>query len=257
MPTAVLSSEGFINEGPPGTTSLPFGQEQLWLTNGLDDNGNGYTDEPSDGLGSGLTELETMIQIPTIPCSYVIKRRPAVSPRARIISLPPDVVIDATGYGLPAFKPGTPPDPYIAPAFLERSRLDFLLPRGVGLNAISFGYFDIIFSPNGQVLPNSSNAGPTLLPILPFYHFWLTERDGVMDYPSQSIMPGSPPFLPVQPGAPFGIPTLKGDRRLVTLFTRSGFVVVKQIDVLVDPAAASYDANLPYRDAQAGIKDKL
>ena len=48
-----------------------------------------------------------------------------------------------------------------------------------------------------------------------------------MDIPP--LAAGLAPYLPVQP-ALLGKPTLKGERRLVTLFTRSGFVVVKQVE---------------------------
>lgn len=216
---ADLNTEGFINEGPPGTMpSGVGGAELLWLTNGIDDNNNGYTDEPYDGLNPTVNDGETLIQAVRDYSTYVIKRRPAVNPRSRVISMPSDVVIDATDFA------ASPP---------MRSRylpIDPQFPQ----------FFDVIFSPNGKILKNTPFAGYSKLPTIPFYHFWLTERDGVVDLMSPMPVP----------------PVLKGDRRLITLFTNSGLVVVKQVDDIVNPNDAT-DQNYPYRDAQAGIKDKL
>ncbi len=249
-PVSVNSAEGFINEGAPGTpASGPGGSEILELTNGVDDNKNGWTDEPYDGVEPGLApglppatpirprETETPIQTIPAPSTYVITRRPTVSPRARVISLPSDVVIDATGYNAP-YNVASP----------ERSRLGNLVPTTVATGGDKpqfFDFIDILFTPGGQVLSNSPYAGSATLPTVPFYHFWLTERDGVVDLPT--TQPASQPYLPT---------TLKSERRLVTLFTRSGFVVVKQVEDLVNPNDST-DRDYPYRDAQAGIKDKL
>jgi len=269
-PVVTLSAEGFINEGAPGSaTSGPGGSEILELTNGVDDDNDGWTDEPYDGVepgpGPGLppgfpltptsvrpqptNENEVALQAIPPYSTYVITRRPTVSPRARVISLPSDVVIDATGANL------------ALPVLPERSRLGNLLPTlatAGGSTPQYFEFIDILFTPGGQVISNSPYAGVATLPTVPFYHFWLTERDGVADLPTTT---SAQPFLPLPPGSavPTGSmapTTLKAERRLVTLFTRSGFVVVKQVEDLVNPNDTT-DRDYPFRDAQAGIKDKL
>jgi len=231
--------EGFINEGPPGTMpSGPGGTEMLFLTDGQDDNGNGYVDELYDGVDNDgfngpddLQEWEPET-LGTLPASttffypYQIIRRPAVTPRTRVTSLPANVVIDATTlYGTN-----------------ERSRLP--------VDPSNLPYFDVMFAPNGQVLPNLSSAGTASLPRVPFYHFWLTERDGVVD-PSATAT--AFPYLPMPPGtAGYTGTPLRGERRLVSINTRSGFVTVKQIE---EGNFSTSNAGLPFQDAQNGQRD--
>ena len=229
--------EGFINEGPPGSpASGQGGAEILILSDGQDDNGNGYVDEMFDGVdndGDGTIdnewEPETLSNLSgsaTIAYPYQIIRRPSVTPRTRVTSLPSNVVIDATTlYGSN-----------------ERSRLP--------VDPSNPQYFDIIFAPNGQALPNLSTAGTANLPRVPFYHFWLTERDGVVD-PSATAT--AFPYLPMPPGtAGYTGTPLRGERRLVSINTRSGFVTVKQIE---EGNFSTSNAGLPFQDAQNGQRD--
>ena len=236
--------EGFINEGPPGaipTGGPSSGCEFLYLTDGKDNYvapGNitgtyakggldGYVDELFDGVdnnGDGTVddmnewEPDTLaVPIPAGGASYTIFRRPAIDARARVTSLPSDMVIDATTWS----------------STLERSRLP--------IDPNNLGYVDILFAPNGQVLTNLPYAGTANLPTVPFYHFWLTEREGVSEIAATADALGR--YLPVLDTG------LKGERRLVTLNTRSGNLSVKLIEDFSD-------TNAPYRDAQNGMRDK-
>ena len=271
IPLGINNPEGFVNEGPPGTTpSVVFpsittpNAEYLILADGRDGNVNGYIDEGFDGVdndsngyadditvGTGLSAEEPFTPPSTYPANwvfptypyptadptpfecetespaidfppyshYTIARRPSVDARARITSLPSEVVIDASTLFTTQ----------------ERSRLPIFRANPQ--------YFDLLFAPNGQVLANNPYAGTAALPTVPFYHFWVTERDGV-NAPSNITSTATYPTLPI-------LPALKGERRLVTLNNRSGFLTVKMIEDF-----SPTDSNAPYRDAQNGARDK-
>jgi hypothetical protein len=115
---------------------------------------------------------------------------------------------------------------------------------------------------------------------LPFYHFWLTERKGVVPplWGAQSLTPYVPVLNPHYPNQTYQLPMpqgtanyltmpdtnalpnkpnysvtpiyLIGERRLVTMFTRSGQVVTNSIETF-----NGNDINQPFYDAQAGIKE--
>ena len=244
-PKGTTNPERFVNDGmPQGTapTGGPGGNaEVLYLADGQDNNGNGFVDElydnvDNDGVNgiddSGEFEAETVSNLAvsnattTIYYPYQIIRRPAVTPRTRVTSLPASVVIDATTLF------GTQ----------ERSR--------VPVDSTNLQYFDIIFAPNGQVLPNLPFAGTSTLPRVPFYHFWLTERVGVVD---PSATASAFPYLPMPPTTTgyTGTP-LRGERRLVSINTRSGFITVKKIE---DVNFSTSNVGLPFQDAQNGLRD--
>jgi hypothetical protein len=134
---------------------------------------------------------------------------------------------------------------------------------------------DILVSPSGQVVQagagaagiEQNNSSPTSN--LPFYHFWLTERRGVVSplWGAKSSIPYVPALNPNYPTQTYLLPMpqgttnaagtlsysgtpLTGERRLVTMFTRSGQVVTNSIQIF-DLA----DTNRPFYDAQAGIKE--
>ena len=253
--------ERFINNGPPSTAN----PEYLILTNGLDDDGDGFTDESFDGLdndGDGVIdpayngldennngivddeytigeyENETFVgslNSPTFSTatqySYTIIRRPVVSPGAREIALPAGVVIDLTTWNAPTLGAGVLP---------ERSRLP--------VDPYSF-YVDIMIDQSGRVVTSGAgtSAGNTSanspLSSLPFYHFWLTEREGVVapTIPTTGVVAN--PLLPV-PSA------LKGERRLVTLFVKTGQIVSNSLE-----NSSATDVNFPFYDAQSGTKE--
>jgi prepilin-type N-terminal cleavage/methylation domain-containing protein len=261
----ILNPDRFINIGLPGVT-LPgpmAAPEFLIVVNGQDDNGNGYIDDSFDGIdndrdsrnlvdpgfngldddldgvGDNLAELfldnefepeqfvgTGLASFPTGALKYRIDRRPAPAPGAREVALPQDVVIDLT-----TANSGAP----------ERSRLPV---------DPATGQVDILVAPNGQVIPSSHTGNASGLTTLPYYHFWLAERQDVTG-------PGGTagaPQLPMAPGTPgYSGPALKGERRLVTLFPRTGLLTTNPIlnfDATSWPAAI----DLPYLEAQSGKK---
>jgi prepilin-type N-terminal cleavage/methylation domain-containing protein len=274
----------------------PLDVEYLLLVNGQDDNQNGYVDEGFDGINnnyninnytdnlingvvdpaltdflpigtafpqgnppalSGEWEVETFIG-PTDAVgsmtgqNYHVLRRPVPSPGARETTLPADVVIDMTTLVHPVNKLFNPNS--------ERSRLPIDLVTG---------FVDIMIAPGGQALQSgaSSNAAPSS--VLPFYHFWVAERADVME---PALIPGSPLgyFLPMPQGAtnyPSGSDPnprfLKGERRLVTLFPKTGQLTTNSIESFdANPAgtfgsAAYFYASMPFLDAQAGRREEI
>ena len=144
------------------------------------------------------------------------------------------MVIDLTTWGLPA---------------PERSRV------GPAINKFT-GYADILVSPQGEVVPSSPYATPASFGMPnSFFHFWLAERGDLFD-PNSSTSPQ----LPLPTGL---FPTyaalgreLRGESRLVTLFTRSGQLTTSEIvnfDV-ANAGTANYNASVPFFQAQQGVR---
>jgi prepilin-type N-terminal cleavage/methylation domain-containing protein len=283
------SCDGIDNDGD-GITDPGF--------NGLDDNGDGQIDEPTElqlgiNLGNGLgiysgTEFEQEVflgaQAAQAPSNtaYTIIRRPVVSPGARETTLPAGIVIDLTTYNIsaainPALYQANPALPVLLP---ERSR--------VPVDAFT-GYVDIMIDQTGRVITPGAGMdgggtyGNSPLSNTPFYHFWLTEREGVVPPLFQYKMVGNvttnipnpnPSFglagtstnyvLPLPQGTtnpptnsviytpPPGVltPYLTGERRLVTLFVKTGQITSNSIMNF-----NVYDTNAPFYDAQAGTKE--
>jgi prepilin-type N-terminal cleavage/methylation domain-containing protein len=244
-------------------------REYLYLMNGIDDNGNGWVDEACDGIdndGDGITDpgfngiddnnngqidefaelnigvppgaeyepevfIGSQASMPPNNTAYTIVRRPVVSPGAREVTLPAGVVIDLTMWD--ASSHGFLP---------ERSRLP--------VDPFT-GRVDIMIDQTGRVVLPGAGSGSTFysnspLSNAPFYHFWLTEREGVSPviYPIPPMV-ATPPLLPLPP-------TLKGERRLVTLFVKTGQIVTNSIQNF-----SPTDVNFPFYDAQSGIKEPL
>ncbi len=275
------NTERYINFGPPGSVDdgsgnpvsnngVPFsnrGLEYLIVTNGQDDNGNGFVDESFDGIdndGDGVTdpaydgsnpalghgllyngsavvvgeyEVEklvgsqfaaiTVFTPPVTHQTYNILRRPVVTESSHEVALPQGVVVDLTTWNTTLERSRLPIDPFT-------------------------GFVDIMIYPNGQVvipgpgqgsLPTAGNA----LSSMPFYHFWIAERDDVFDAQGTTF-----PALPMPAATPgyAGAVNLKGDRRLVTLFTRTGQVVTNEIENF-----NAADRNTPYYAAQFGLRE--
>jgi prepilin-type N-terminal cleavage/methylation domain-containing protein len=279
--------ELFVNVGPPGTMSpivrfynaTPFDVEYLLVSNGQDDNQNGYVDEGFDGIDNNNNghvdwnfnldalefELESFVGPQLIAGTftnqpYHVQRRPVPSPGAREVTLPSDVVIDMTTLVNPLTGQLNPNS--------ERSRLPIDLMTG---------YVDILIAPNGQVMQAaaSSNAAPPV--VLPFYHFWIAERADVFE-PVPPANASIPYWLPMPQGARnYPHPNdpnprfLKGERRLVTLFPRTGQITTNSIENFdtnpqltysqppfsVNPPPPYYFANMPFLDAQAGLREEI
>lgn len=287
-PTGQSNPERFVNNGPqnlykPSYSAPP---EYLLLVNGEDDDGDGYVDNGFDGLdndGDGLVDdlLEyepekfvgpqyspfalgqgAVLPAPSantnpslINIPYTIYRRPVPTPGSNDLSLPSGVVVDLTTWNSPYLPPvGNNPPP-----FPQRSRLP--------VDPFTH-YVDIMIAPNGEVVPTmpGQNAMPYLN--VPFYHFWIAQREDVygplfdvvpigaipMNYPP-APNPNTPTVtyqLPMPAGTiNFAAPkVLKGDRRLVTLNIRTGTITSQRIETF-----NGADINLPYRQAQQGAKD--
>jgi prepilin-type N-terminal cleavage/methylation domain-containing protein len=258
---ATGNSELFINVGLPGTQSplVRFNgvnlyyPEFLLLVNGIDDNANGWTDEGWDGIdnnGDGqvdeLAEWETEIwtgasltqNITNVP--YLIRRRPAPGPSARAMVFPTEVVVDLTTWS----------------STRERSRLP--------VNAYT-GYVDIMVNPDGSVVPMTIYSTPASFGLgSAFLHFWLSERS---DLAAPSATVTAAPYLPLPQGlAPtrFNGLELKGERRLVTLFARTGQTTTNENPPFDTPvvtttgtaSATSYNPNLPFQEAQQGVSGR-
>ncbi len=259
---------------PDGKT---YQVDYLLLVNGKDDNNNGYVDDGWDGVDNNLpyeiaynlphltdepieweneTWIGSLVNPPVLPPpfsspgatppinvsgllnqSYIITRRPVVSPGARETPLPSNVVVDLTTWNPSAF--GTQ-------YFSERSRLP------VDVNT---GNVDILVYPNGTVLPSTVYSTPSSFSMnAAFYHFWLAERGDLFDPLPQ---PNVPYLLPMLAGSPhypaagdlFSTGTsstrvLTGERRLMTLYTRTGQLVTNQIEAF-DGANTNYPFQLP------------
>ena len=244
--------------------------EFLFLVNGQDDNNNGWVDEGWDGVDNNnnqltddLAEWEPEALLGALgthtsfgtSMPYTIQRRPVPTINAREVSLPSDVVIDASGWGL-----GTN----------ERTRVP-----SSAFNAFS-GVIEIMINPDGSVVPTTLYSSPSSLGMSgAFYHFWLAERGDV--YPPTLNSAGVP--APLATGDPFylpmplsaisqanptaaatldayfglvaatpGLPYLKGELRIVTLFSRSG-----QITTNENPTFNVLNVNQPFLEAQQGV----
>ncbi len=278
------NSELFVNVGPPGTQSplpdiqgtsanpLSVSPEFLFLVNGQDDNGNGWIDEGYDGVDNNynyeyanggpyytddLLEWEHETWPATILTNglgvsqqYTIQRRPAPSPNSREVAMPTNVVVDLTTWGN---------------TFQERSQF----PPGV-INPYT-GYVDILVYPNGTVVPTTIYSTPSSFGMSgAFFHFWLAERSDVAAIHLDSngnpvpIVSGQPVYLPVgnikqvlqQSTTAYTGPALKGEYRIVTLFTRTGQVTTNdnvQFDNPVNPLnGTTYNPNFPFLATEQG-----
>jgi hypothetical protein len=282
--------ELFVNVGPPGTPSPLVRQytdtngnyqyppvDFLYLVNGQDDDGDGYTDDGYDGVDNNgiygvddLTEWEPetwlgpqaalMQNIATAgqsqPTKYTIARRPVVNQAASEISLPPNVVIDATSY----LRPTTATGGFFINGSPERSRLP------IDLYTL---YVDILLNPNGQVVPTTQYSNPASFTMSStFLHFWLSERQDVQEptalWGSTTNPNTGATFVLPMPQDAYAttgpssgvtlttIPTLslKGDRRLITLFSRNGLLTTHTLE--------NFDVgntNYPFLESQSGAPE--
>jgi prepilin-type N-terminal cleavage/methylation domain-containing protein len=269
--------ELFVNVGMPGTptpltytitapdnsTTTVINPEYLLLVNGQDDNANGWVDEEWDGVdnnNNGLIDgldpnfewIETEKWLGSLATRgvqnalYTIQRRPTPTINAREVSLPSDVVIDATSWGASAAWNGLP----------ERTRVPIS-----ALNVYS-GVIDILVNPDGSFVPTTIYSSPSSFGMgASFCHFWLAERSDVVA-PATNSITARPPRLPIAQGL---FPTLfsggtelKGEFRVVTLFTRTGQIVTFD-NPQFDPTFATsisngtYNTSYPFLQAQQGV----
>ncbi len=278
------NAELFVNVGAPGTQSplvdvqgnaanpITVSPEFLFLVNGLDDNNNGWIDEGYDGVDNNYAaEVANMGPYVTddlfeweheawpaiilttglgVSQPYTIQRRPAPAPNSREVALPTNVVVDLTTWGN---------------TFQERSQF----PPGV-INPYS-GYVDILVYPNGTVVPTTIYSTPSSFGMSgAFFHFWLAERSDVAAIHLDAngnpvpIVSGQPVYLPVGnikqqlqlSSTPYTGPALKGEYRIVTLFTRTGQVTTNDNVEFDNPAnplnGTTYNPNFPFLATEQG-----
>ncbi|WP_435017124.1 prepilin-type N-terminal cleavage/methylation domain-containing protein [Tundrisphaera sp. TA3] len=277
--------DGWIDEACDGIDNDGDGITDP-LFNGIDDNNNGFVDEIEERLIGDEYEVEkfvgTQVSLPPFDDDYTVYRRPVVSPGARETFLPDGIVIDLTTWNAANSTPSADSRPLLP----ERSRLP--------VDPYT-GYVDVMIEPSGRVIVPGAGQGGSLAksPIAnyPFYHFWLTEREGVnaplWEPPSPgAILKNNPrlksttnpqSFLLPMPKGTRGsfnpaLPSdyepmvdnpnnlaqayssnpvfLTGNRRLVTLFTRTGQIMTNSIE-----SFDANDINAPYYAAQTGIKE--
>jgi prepilin-type N-terminal cleavage/methylation domain-containing protein len=207
------------------------------------------------------TELTRLIASPTLSIhniQYTMLRRPIPVAGAREVTLPGGVVVDATT-GFPGQTQ-------------ERSRLP-IDPKTL--------YIDILVNSNGQVVPTTEYSTPAASTAFPFFHFWLTERQDVHETTELWGSAANPnsgsgmAFLLPMPaqayaqvnaqGAQLLSPpptlSLRGERTLLTLFTRTGLITSNTLDQFVNPASNAYsgfdltNTTAPFYQAQSGTRE--
>lgn len=224
--------------------------------NGIDDNGNGQIDEWYEVYYSraGGTATYHGCPLPTInsfwpkdpmpypneyepenfggslpgaQSQYTIARRPVPSQSARIINLPSNVVIDMTTWNTTQERSRLPIDPYS-------------------------GNVDIMFAPDGHVLALNATANPAPQ-FLPYYHFWVADIEDVQE-PRGTTYPSLPVDADeIMSGSGYSrqtMGTLEGERRLLTINTKTGSIVSNAIE-----AFSLTDPNYVYEPAQSGSTD--
>jgi prepilin-type N-terminal cleavage/methylation domain-containing protein len=230
--------------------------------NGIDDNLDGQIDEPLEMFlhfnpdGSVIYnpffseyEPEGPLTSSQTALRYTINRRPVPTPNSREIALPTGVVIDATTFdSRPPFVP-------------ERSR--------VPVDPYTL-FVDILVAPDGKAVQMAANANPAPPMEFAFYHFWLADADGVNapfdaaqlqqmgNYRFRLPMPagttGDPQINPMtytQDVYPPGLPTLRGNRRLLSVNTKTGQIATTSVETF-----ATNNPSRPFQDAQAGSKEE-
>jgi len=289
-PMNTFNPELFVNVGDPGATpplvrqlanGTNYYPEFLFLVNGVDDNKDGYVDNGWDGVdndGDGIVDqvtdsnnLSEWVEIETwqgailngnnqnIP--YNITRRPVVSPGSRETPLPSNVVVDLTTWNAQYFNVNfstTTGVSYVS----ERSRLPV---------DSTTGYVDILINPNGTVVPTTEYSSPSSFGMnSAFYHFWLAERGDLFDPVANTGIPyllpmvpgstyaGGTPYPYTNPPDPLGTRALKGERRLMTLYTRTGQLITNQVETFdatpLPPVGLGPGPNYPFLAPQQGIR---
>ena len=185
--------DGWVDEGFDGIDNDGDGIIDPGF-NGIDDDGQNGIDDPAELLWSGGgynggeyepdafvgSEFNSLNIGGELNKRYTIVRRPVVSEGAREVMLPQGVVIDLTTWNATAARVSASSNA-TAPTLSERSR--------VPIDPYSH-YVDVMISPDGQVMSatpgqsaGSLSAGTATFPTssMPFYHFWIAEREDVYD----------------------------------------------------------------------------
>lgn len=197
-PSTLANSEGFVSwgaNGQPGSQSplqrtytsldgqaMTLNPDYLLLTNGKDDNQNGWVDEGWDGVDNNnngnideLAEWEQETWIGSITAivlnqPYTIRRRPVPGVNARETPLPSSVVIDAS-----------------------RSKIQ--------VNPLT-SQVDLIINPDGSMSPALLYSTPASVPLGgSFFQLWIAERSDMGSFQQVNALPA--PLTWVQ-SAPIG-----------------------------------------------------
>ena len=125
-------------------------------------------------------------------------------------------------------------------------------------------------STRGPARASASVNANSPLASLPFYHFWLTDREGVTAPVSRAprtfntsvnvattetyqvpVISSTGYLLRCRRGTPgYSGPYLQGERRLVTLFSKTGQIASNSITNF-----SGTNTNYPYLEAQSGVKE--
>ena len=134
------------------------------------------------------------------------------------------------------------------------------------------GYVDILLYPNGSVVPTTIYSTPSSFGMSgAFFHFWLAERSDVVaiqldQRQAVPLVTSQPVYLPVgnikqqliSTSTPYTGPSLQGEYRIVTLFTRTGQITTNdnvQFDNPVNPANGTiYNPGFPFLATEQGTK---
>jgi hypothetical protein len=162
------------------------------------------------------------------------------------------VVIDlTTSWG--SFTVGTGKTATTIQDTYERSRV------GSALNTTT-GTVDIVVNPDGTIVPTTLYSSPASFGMGgAFIHLWLVERSDLLAPDTNQT---SAPYLPLPQGMTptrfVGGAELKGEYRLVTLFSRTGQISTNDTVPFDNPVTplngSTYNTNLPYTAAQQGIR---
>lgn len=180
IPIGSLNSEGFVNWGPPGAVPpLDRGAgpvEWLYLSDRLDDDRDGFSDEGWDGLDNDLDGLvdeddeweveQWGVGATQAPSAYQVDRRPIVAGPARSSRLPASVVIDATAWTQTGLDPATGGD----------SRLRSQVPLDPYTGAV-----DLLFEGDGRLVVPSPYGRPAARSLgVSSIHLWIADRGDVL-----------------------------------------------------------------------------
>lgn len=210
---AKITQESELEQFQGMTVTYPQPSPLIPTLNGVDEDGDG---------GDNLSEPDAKFS----QLAYTIQRRPIPSPGSRILELPTDTAIDMTGWTIYGAEGN------------ERSRLP-IDPRT--------GFIDILIAPNGQVLKADYNTTQPGAPLnFPYFHFWITDAEDIVEPLSTG-----PPYLPIPDVADTQGRKLKGERRVVSINTRTGQIVTGSVENF-----NTSNINTPFFNVEHGIRDE-
>lgn len=181
-----------------------------------------FADEGEKGQQIALREQTYEIELPT----RVLPEAPAI--------LPDGVVIDLDGSQVPSSWRPT-----------------------AATGGVYSGFMDIMFSPRGNVIGDSAGTG--------LMHFYVCDSEDALFLKEEygfagveTLVASGVPFIPIEElNGEFGTvgstdPYLVGDRRIVSMFTRTGVIAINKVEGFTDAAAPAGITDDPYLFAETG-----